>query len=47
VLANLGSVHGRAGRQDKALDLWRDAATRLDDDSPERAEVEQRLLRAS
>lgn len=47
VLANLGSVHGRAGRRAEALDYWRDAATRLDDDSPERAEVEQRLLRAS
>ena len=47
VLANLGSVHGRAGRQAEALDYWRDAASRLDDDSPERAEVEQRLLRAS
>jgi tetratricopeptide (TPR) repeat protein len=43
VLANLGALHHRAGRDDAAYRCWGDALERLDPSSPEHARIAERL----
>lgn len=47
VLANLGVVHHRVGRDDAAYRCWADALPRLDPASPEHARLAERLQLAS